>query len=221
MSFNIEVQGGSTVLLPTAGKYCDRDIVVAATGGSNDLWFPLIERSIEYINNESIVTLGTYAFAGCEKLTEVSLPNCETIARYIFLSATSLVSVNLPKVTEATGNMFQFCSSLKNINIPKVTELTSNSIRDCAALEKIDLPKVTKIFAQAFLNCGKLSAVILRSPSAVSLSDINAFNGTPIASGTGYIYVPAALIDSHYRTATNWTTFQFRAIEDYPGICGG
>lgn len=33
MSFNIEVQGGSSVRLPTAGKYCDQDIVITATGG--------------------------------------------------------------------------------------------------------------------------------------------------------------------------------------------
>ena len=31
--FNIEVEGGKAVRLPTAGKYCDRDIVVTATGG--------------------------------------------------------------------------------------------------------------------------------------------------------------------------------------------
>ena len=39
---------------------------------------------------------------------------------------------------------------------------------------------------------------------------------TPIASGTGYIYVPAALVDS-YKAATNWSNFaaQFRALEDY------
>lgn len=30
MSFEVEVIGGSTVKLPTAGKYCDRDIVVSA-----------------------------------------------------------------------------------------------------------------------------------------------------------------------------------------------
>jgi hypothetical protein len=33
MSFNIEVEGGSSVRLPTAGKYCDRDIVITALGG--------------------------------------------------------------------------------------------------------------------------------------------------------------------------------------------
>lgn len=36
MSFNITVEGGTSVRLPTAGKYCDRDIVVTANGGSEN-----------------------------------------------------------------------------------------------------------------------------------------------------------------------------------------
>ena len=35
MSHNITVEGGTSVRLPTAGKYCDRDIVVTATGGGS------------------------------------------------------------------------------------------------------------------------------------------------------------------------------------------
>ena len=35
MSYNITVDGGNSVRLPTAGKYCDRDIVVTATGGGS------------------------------------------------------------------------------------------------------------------------------------------------------------------------------------------
>ena len=40
MSHNIEVDVGTSVRLKTAGKYCDRDIVVTATGGgsSGDEW---------------------------------------------------------------------------------------------------------------------------------------------------------------------------------------
>ena len=37
MSFNIEVEGGKSVRLPTAGKYCDRDIVITATGGGGEV----------------------------------------------------------------------------------------------------------------------------------------------------------------------------------------
>ena len=40
MSFDVTVEGGTSVRLPTAGKYCDRDIVVIATGGSGDLGLP-------------------------------------------------------------------------------------------------------------------------------------------------------------------------------------
>jgi hypothetical protein len=35
--FNITVDGGSSVRLLTAGKYCDRDIVITATGGGGGL----------------------------------------------------------------------------------------------------------------------------------------------------------------------------------------
>ena len=35
MTHNVTVEGGTSVRLPTAGKYCDRDIVVTATGGGS------------------------------------------------------------------------------------------------------------------------------------------------------------------------------------------
>lgn len=37
MSHNITVEGGTSVRLPTAGKYCDRDIIITAEGGAEDL----------------------------------------------------------------------------------------------------------------------------------------------------------------------------------------
>lgn len=51
MSHNITVEGGTSVRLPTAGKYCDRDIVVTATGGSSggDTDFPEGYRRCDYI----------------------------------------------------------------------------------------------------------------------------------------------------------------------------
>ena len=37
---NITVEGGTSVRLPTAGNYCDRDIIVTAVGGTAE---PIIE----------------------------------------------------------------------------------------------------------------------------------------------------------------------------------
>lgn len=50
MSYNIEVEGGKTVKLPTAGKYCDRDILVTAKGGAGDY----TEEDVQNARNEGI-----------------------------------------------------------------------------------------------------------------------------------------------------------------------
>lgn len=44
MSHNITVESGTSVRLPTSGKYCDRDIVVTATGGTENLDAVLTEQ---------------------------------------------------------------------------------------------------------------------------------------------------------------------------------
>ena len=44
MSHNITVESGTSIRLPTSGKYCDRDIVVTATGGKEDLDAVLTEQ---------------------------------------------------------------------------------------------------------------------------------------------------------------------------------
>ena len=96
------------------------------------------------------------------------------------------------------------------------------SFMGCSKLEKIDFDVLEEMKDADFYQCSALTAVIIRSPAVCTMSTSNAFKSTPIASGTGYIYVPAALVDS-YKAATNWTKYanQIRAIEDYPDICGG
>ena len=66
-----------------------------------------------------------------------------------------------------------------------------------------------------------IDTVIVRGTTVAKLGTNNVFSKTPLESGNGYIYVPAALVDS-YKSATNWSVFadQIRAIEDYPDICG-
>ena len=98
----------------------------------------------------------------------------------------------------------------------------TGSFMGCSNLAKIDFDVLEEMKDADFYQCSALTAVIIRSPAVCTMSDSNAFKSTPIASGSGYIYVPAALVDS-YKAATNWTKYanQIRAIEDYPDICGG
>ena len=44
MSHNITIEGGTSVRLPTAGKYCDQDIIITAEGGKEDLDAVLTEQ---------------------------------------------------------------------------------------------------------------------------------------------------------------------------------
>jgi hypothetical protein len=93
----------------------------------------------------------------------------------------------------------------------------------CQKLEYADCGQVGNLPAQTFASSTALKTLILRKTSGIcTLSNTNAVSGSGIGKGTGYVYVPAALIDT-YKTATNWSNYaaQFRAIEDYPDICGG
>ena len=79
----------------------------------------------------------------------------------------------------------------------------------------MDLPLLKSINYKAF-EYSNISALILRNDKICTLYNSNAFNETPIQSGTGYIYVPRDFIED-YKVAENWSTYatQFRALEDY------
>ena len=100
--------------------------------------------------------------------------------------------------------------------MPQLTAVPANAFQWCQAITAEDFLCLTRIAASGFANCSSLKTLVLRSDAVVTLENTNALTSTLIANGSGYIYVPSALIDS-YRTATNWATYsaQFRALEDY------
>lgn len=203
--FNIEVAGGSSVRLPTAGKYCDRDIIVTATGGggggdSEKEIASLLENNMTELNNSIVTSLRNRACQQCTKL----------------------VSVNLPSVTSLGSYAFYQCSGLETVKLPKLTSVSTQIFYSCTKLKHADCGQLGNIPAQTFNACSALTELILRKTSSIcTLSNVNGVNNSPIGKGTGYVYVPSALVDS-YKVATNWSTFanQFRAIEDYPDITG-
>lgn len=118
---------------------------------------------------------------------------------------------------------FYYCTALTSVDLPAATSIGNYAFYFCTSLTSVYLPVATSIGNYAFIYCTALDTLILRKSDTIcTLSNTNALASTPIASGTGYIYVPAALVDS-YKAATNWTKYadQIRAIEDYPEICGG
>ena len=161
-------------------------------------------------------SVGSYAFSSCISLTSVDLQACTSVGSYAFSSCRKLTSADLQVCTSVGSYAFSSCYGLTSVDLQACTSVGSSAFNSCNSLTSVDLPVCTSVGSYAFYYCRKLTSLILRSESLCSLSNTNAFTTTPIASGTGYIYVPKALIDT-YKTATNWVTYanQFRALEDY------
>lgn len=275
MSHNITVQGGTSVRLPTAGKYCEQDIIVTAEGGTEDLNAVLTEQEAlidelkealqgkasgcgteledalithtvvsEYANDRvTFVGYGTfygsanlksisflnatsiedYAFYGCRKLDTMNIPHLKTVGAYAFLGA-NFASLDLTGVETVETYGFANMPQCKSIKAPHLITVTASAFRGTGTtlLTVADLGCATSIGAMAFYWNKNLETLIIRTESLCALANTNALSNSKIAGGTGYIYVPSALVDS-YKAATNWSNYasQFRAIEDYPDICGG
>ncbi|MBR6641707.1 MAG: leucine-rich repeat protein [Clostridia bacterium] len=189
---------------------------------------------------KAVYTINEKAFFNC---TSLDVPELEVYnwngntanwsGKYAF-SNTGLTKVKLtanayqPSGSYMGSHMFANCLKLEEVTVTGRFEFGTNAFDSCPILKKFDIGfrtnQTTRVNLKStmFQNCTSLDTVIIRYDNGIStLGATSAFNGTPIASGTGYIYVPSALIDT-YKTATNWSTYadQIRAIEDYPEICG-
>lgn len=107
MSFNITVEGGSSVRLPTKGKYCDRDIIVTATGGGGSADPELPEGYIrcDYIQFTGKQTIDTGII--CNQNTKIKAEfSREKSSQHYLLGVAS--SNNTASVTAYLGGSFRF-----------------------------------------------------------------------------------------------------------------
>jgi hypothetical protein len=199
------------------------DAIRAKTGGTEKLTLDEMPTAISGIeggggNSEEEVA----ALLG-NTMTELNNSIVTSLRTRACQGATKLVAVNLPKVTSLGSYAFYGCSELVTVKLPKLTSVSTQTWYSCTKLQHADCGNLGSIPEQTFNACSALTELILRKTSSIcTLSNVNGVNNTPIGKGTGYVYVPSALIDT-YKTATNWSNYasQFRAIEDYPDICGG
>lgn len=172
----------------------------------------------DHYENDRVTTIGHGVFHSCGYLESVSFPNVTTVGAAAFANCSMLSSVNLPVAITLGEGAFNTSRQLTDVVIPAVSSVGQTCFFRCSNyLQIVDLPSATTIGNQAFAECSKLICLVLRNVLGVcTISNKNVLNSTPIASGTGYIYVPRALVTS-YATATNWNTYanQFRSLEDY------
>lgn len=138
------------------------------------------------------------------------------------LVARTITNYSNDRVEDVGAYAFYECNSLVTAKFANATLIWNNAFENCNYLTTVDLGSATVIAFRAFRWCSKLTTLILRRTDMMCvLNDTNALSYTEIEDGTGYIYVPRALL-SEYKADDDWKTYanQFRAIEDYPSICG-
>ena len=159
---------------------------------------------------------GDSTFRYCSALETVTLPAIKVVGNRMFEDCTSLSSASFPTCTRIYGAAFQDDVSLVSVDAPETTIIDGWAFYNTQVI-KLKFPKLVNINGdKAFMNCKNLSALLLANDKVCTLANSNAFTGTPIASGTGYIYVNDDLVDS-YKLATNWTVYknQIKSISEY------
>ena len=167
---------------------------------------------------------GFFSAGNARNLQYIRLPDCiemNLLKSNVYANAfQNLEEFTAPKLTGIHGSNRTFGgynpTKLKQFVCPSYSGLIFEGMfYYCDCLTLVDI-KPSSIASTAFNSCSVLDALVIRAATVPNLMNTNALVGTPIESGTGYIYVPRSLI-STYEAATNWSTYagQFRAIEDY------
>ena len=205
---------------------------VESSGGGNDeeieALVGLFDDTTIVFESDRITKLVQYAFY-YRNCTSISLPNLKSTATRVFSNCDNMVSLSIPNMTGATNSyMAAYCGAMTTADVRNASSISTYAFYGCSKLKELEFNRASSIAANAFNGCTNLATLILRRGSLVTLSATSAFTGTKIAGTGGYIYVPKTLDDGSdgvaaYQAASNWSTYssKFRAIEDYPEICGG
>ena len=220
----IRAKGGTSEALSFPDGFVSAvQAIQAGGGGTEDIARQIVEGTIETYSNEEITVIKDGTFNNAKKLKTVTCPNVTNIGNGSFSYTTALESVTTENVTFIGSSAFIY-SGIHELILPKLKTAYSNIAQYSTNLVKVDIGSSYSWSIEVgwFYADSALETFILRATALISLRSTNAFAGTPIASGSGYIYVPADLVDT-YKAATNWATYagQIRAIEDYPEITGG
>lgn len=194
---------------------------------------------------DGITKIGAHAFRYCTNIALTELPNTVTeISNMSFASATGLQLSKLPdSLVKIDNQAFQSCSDLALTELPDaLTTLGTSAFAGCSNIKIKEIPSgVTKIPDTCFQNCSSITELtILGNVTSIgyesisrctSLSKITFPNITsvpssssntwlfnsPIANGSGYIYVPDDLVEAT-KTKTNWTQYanQIKGLSELP-----
>lgn len=212
----IRTKSGTSAALTLDQMPAVVNAIPSGGGGGEDL-SAVLDGSIKNLTNNDAKMIKKYIFRDCS-IESVSMPNVTRIRDDAFSQCSRLTSVNFPACTQLDNNVFYQCSSLVSAAFPSLRQVSRDTFGYCHKLETLDIGQCSLIYDYAFEYCDGLSALIIRKTDGVcTLSGSQAFNGSTIKKGTGYIYVPDSLV-SAYAQASNWSAVasQIKGLSELP-----
>lgn len=216
----IRTKGGTIEELQFPQGFVEAVGAIESGGGGVDYLAKRVNNNSEFYEyySEEVTDLKQHAFSCDYNLTKLDLPNCNHIRGSCCYFASSLQEINLPNLYFLSQSQHFQGTAIEEAEFLKLgSSAVCPYFGGSQKFKKLNLGNVASIPATTFINCPVFETLIIRRTDGVPLlANVNAFSNTMIANGTGYIYVPKALIED-YKVATNWTTYadQFRALEDY------
>lgn len=156
-------------------------------------------KTVKFLQNSQLTSLGNYAFAEDNNLLKIYLPDKLTnIGERAFYQCTRLQKIVLPK-TISTIQQYAFCDCANlqqlKLNHTIITELSYSLFMGCSKLKTVFLPKtLTAIEASAFHTCTSLEKIIYMgtiedwNKITITIQGNTYLNGVPIQCIDGITY---------------------------------
>ena len=157
----------------------------------------------------NVTSINGSAFIGCGDLLISELPDkVKILGSSAFENCSSITINKLPSaLTSLNSNTFKGCKGITTMVFQDgITALSTYTFQNCTGLTEITFNGATRIGSQCFNGCSALERVIINYDAGVIAGGSSMFSGTKIASGTGYIYVPDALVED-YKVASQWSRY--------------
>ena len=202
----------------------------------------VLERTFTSFEDSTVSEIGSYAFAGCSVLSNVSFPECIRIHSGAFQECQSLTAVSFSKCILINDSAFKSCSSISYVSFPVCSTICQDAFAGCCNLTSVSLPVCSSIEVTTFQGCTSLQTVTLNTTchignsaflSCVRLVSLyllgnavcilyggdtnNAFNSTPIG---GYSKIAGQFgsvyvpqsLLTAYHSASGWSMISDRIV---------
>ena len=168
---------------------------------------------VEDATYSSTYTVLFGAFARCEQLTEVVIPEGTTrIASGMLAGCSSLESLTIPASVTSIGKCaFYKCDALTSITIPDgVMSIEEGTFMRCYKLTSITIPRgVTNIGYYAFGECSLLASITCEATTPPMLEDLK---GSPVFTSSPICHIPCGTKAAY--EASDWAQYVSEFVED-------